>query len=169
MQQYKALKDFEVGPEESHTSYEAGAIFDDSNVNLDIPTLISDGTIEAVEETSAPKTELVDHEISQEDLDANPELVADGVKVGDVIELPMLVDEEDIAKAKAEHEAPAAPVVEEVPAETTPDVTLVYKGKKVISTGTETINGVQYQRLALEDGTVVNVAEDEYRREVSVA
>jgi hypothetical protein len=34
----------------------------------------------------------VEHEISQEDLDNNPELVEDGVHVGDVIELPPLTE-----------------------------------------------------------------------------
>lgn len=48
--QYKALKNFEVGPEESHTLYEVGAIFEDTNVYLDIPTLIADGSIEAVQQ-----------------------------------------------------------------------------------------------------------------------
>jgi hypothetical protein len=30
----------------------------------------------------------VDHEVTQEDLDENPQLVADGVKIGDVIQVP---------------------------------------------------------------------------------
>lgn len=32
--------------------------------------------------------ELVDHEVTQEDLDTKPELVAEGVKVGDIIKVP---------------------------------------------------------------------------------
>lgn len=46
--------------------------------------------------------ELIDHEISQEDLDMNPELVTEGVKVGEVIQLPVvsLSEEEMIAVKK---------------------------------------------------------------------
>lgn len=36
--------------------------------------------------TAAP--EMVDHEVTQEDLDNNPELVTEGVAVGDVIQIP---------------------------------------------------------------------------------
>lgn len=89
--------------------------------------------------------------------------------------------EETVAPApEVVEEAPAPEVVEEVPApeifeeapaqpETTPDATLVYKDKKVVSVGTETVNDVVYQRLSLEDATTVLLTEDEYRKEVSVA
>ena len=58
---------------------------------------------EVVEEVHA--TTEVEHEVTQEDLEANPNLVTEGVKVGDVIKLPMLVNEADIEAAKAEHAA----------------------------------------------------------------
>lgn len=32
---------------------------------------------------------MMDHEVTQEDLDSNPDLVAEGVKVGDIIQLPV--------------------------------------------------------------------------------
>lgn len=167
MQQYKALKDFEVGPEESHTNYETGAIFDDSNINLDIPALLADGSIEAIE--------LVDHVITQEDLDLNPSLVTEGVKVGDVIGLPPLSDEPltDEQKSEIEKEHPGSfPEVVEptiVASETTPDATLLYKGKKVISTTVSAINGIEYQQLILEDSSIVNLTQADYDKEVSVA
>ena len=41
-------------------------------------------------EENAP--EMVDHTITQEDLDANPDLVTEGVKVGDVVQLPKADD-----------------------------------------------------------------------------
>lgn len=35
-----------------------------------------------------PDAELVDHELTQEDLDADPALVAEGAKVGDIVKRP---------------------------------------------------------------------------------
>lgn len=47
--QYKALKDFEIGPEESHVKYEAGAIFEVSALlEPELEALLADGTIEVV-------------------------------------------------------------------------------------------------------------------------
>jgi hypothetical protein len=54
----------------------------DENENVDVPAV----------ETPVPTpetVELVDHVITQEDLDLNPELVAEGIVVGDVIGLPI--------------------------------------------------------------------------------
>lgn len=51
----------------------------------------------------APETvnsEVVEHKVTAEDMEANPELADDGVKVGDVIELPKVEDEEMTVKPK---------------------------------------------------------------------
>lgn len=49
--------------------------------------------------------ELVDHEISQEDLDMNPDLVEEGVKVGEVIQLPVVsLSEEEMIEVKKDIE-----------------------------------------------------------------
>lgn len=83
---------------------------------------------------------------------------------------------EEVPTPEVVEETPAPEIVEDasftgpiVSPETTPDATLVYKGKKVVSVGTETVNDIVYQRLSLEDATTVLLTEDEYRKEVSVA
>lgn len=52
------------------------------------------------EETTKPLAgvETIDHEVTQEDLDTNPDLVKEGVKVGDIIQ----IDKEDAEAGAAE-------------------------------------------------------------------
>ena len=46
------------------------------------------GTVNNEQETAdIPTAQMIDHEVTQDDLDKNPDLVADGVKVGDVIQI----------------------------------------------------------------------------------
>ena len=73
-----------------------GATFNDQASNADLKELLL-ATMEAgapagdEENTNGP--ELVDHVLTQEDLDAAPELVAEGFKVGDTIQLPKVEEE----------------------------------------------------------------------------
>ncbi len=52
--------------------------------------------------TPLPASTTIDHEVTQEDLDTNPDLVAQGVKVGDIIQ----IDKKDCVDAP-ESENPA--------------------------------------------------------------
>lgn len=51
-----------------------------------------------------------DHIVTQEDLDNNPQLVEDGVKVGDTIQVPE-TEEEQNAPGESEEVADAPPIV----------------------------------------------------------
>ena len=64
-------------------------------VNTTVESQVRDGESAEVKPADAtvteekkPEVETVDHEVTQEDLDANPELVEEGVKVGDIIQYP---------------------------------------------------------------------------------
>jgi len=62
--------------------------------------------------------ELVDHVVTQEDLDLNPELAEEGTKVGDVIQIPKEDDEEDDTKGGVSNEEETNEEKEEVLDET---------------------------------------------------
>lgn len=60
-----------------------GATFNDQATKEELKSLLT----EALEE-KANEPEMVDHVLTQEDLDAAPELVAEGFKVGDTVKFP---------------------------------------------------------------------------------
>lgn len=61
----------------------------------------TDSSPEQLSLFSDKEIELIDHEVSQEDLDNNPELVDEGVKVGEVIQLPVVsLSEEEMVAVK---------------------------------------------------------------------
>lgn len=92
--------------------------------------------------------EIIEHEISQEDLDINPVLVEEGVEVGDVVELEMSGE-------------PIEDVIEEdVNISSKP---LILNGKEVTEVTTRTVNDREVRVLVLSDGSRVDVAEDYYQ------
>lgn len=56
----------------------------------------------------ASDVKLVDHEIIQEDLDNNPELVSEGIKVGDVVQIPAEDDSKVADEGKPKEDDPDA-------------------------------------------------------------
>lgn len=89
----------EVPAEEGKVEEESSAQSDDSS------------------EVSLENVEMVDHVITQEDLDNNPDLVTEGVQVGETIQLPVVPREDVVAalgeEAVAQIEADAVPTVTE--------------------------------------------------------
>jgi hypothetical protein len=58
----------------------------------------------------AEEIELIDHVVTQEDLDINPELVLQGVEVGETIQMPVAAEEEEEEEVVEEVEEVKVPV-----------------------------------------------------------
>lgn len=163
MQKYKALKAFSLGPDEAKVNYEVDAIFEMEEDGEVTKELLADGSIEL-----APATEDVDHEITQADLDANPELVTEGVKVGDVIKIPLLVDEADKQKAKEEYEASEKTVAaskEEAPAKV---ARKFYRNSLIVEEAPRRVGMQTFQHIKTVEGHAFDLTEDEYNKDVTV-
>lgn len=87
---------------------------------------------------------------TQEFLDANPEL-AEEVKVGDVIELPVL------------------PVKELPPPPPPTPPQLVYQGKKVVADIVRVVNDISYHHVTLDDASEADVTDTDYDAMVAAA
>lgn len=122
-------------------------------------SFLEGGAIEAV-----PATEEVDHEVTQADLDANPDLVTEGVKVGDVIKLPVMTDPEEIAKAKAEYEA-----AEAVPSAEAATPKKYYRGSLIISEEPRTVGAQTFQHIKTVEAHDFDLTEDEYKKDVTIS
>lgn len=115
--------------------------------------------------------EVYEHVIEQSEVDANPDA---GLKVGDVVILPVLkteeemTDEEKVARdagikqledeavvAGAESANQVAPAVGVEPS-------LVYSGKSVVRTSTRQVEGRTVHSITLETGEALDVSDKEY-------
>lgn len=174
MAKYKALKEFEVGPEESHTVYEQGVVFEDTNVHLDIPTLLADGSIELVEE--APMPPMIDYVVVKGPL-AIPEgevfqtgnvvtLVEGDTFAQDAIKLGLIM-------AKADHDAlpkevvtgtfspnAGAPTIPPVAGSVEPRKR--YRGVALMSDTMRTVGAQTFHHIRTEDGHEYDLTDAEY-------
>lgn len=131
---YNVLKNFE--------GHAMGDVVDGSEFTDDqVAALIADGSLEPV----AVVVETVTAD--QAYLDANPDMVANGLQIGDEVTVTKAADEE----------APDNVVVDE----TTEDPRY-YQGKQVISDGFREVNGITYHHIRLADGSENDMTDDEY-------
>ena len=67
------------------TRAEADELADDDEINVSTIVVIDDGAGDFTQK--APKTKTVQHEVTAEDIDKNPDLEESGIKVGDLIDV----------------------------------------------------------------------------------
>jgi hypothetical protein len=106
-----------------------------------------------------PETELVDFTVTQEFLDAHPE-APEGVKVGDVIQIPSVVMPAKVTPPPVVPVEPVVPVREPVK---------TFTGQTVISDGFREVNGKEFRHIKIADGSTYDLTEKEYQERVIIS
>lgn len=75
--------------------FRSGDLVEQSQLNRSVETLVKERHIKPIEETETTE-EVIEHKLTDEDLEMNPELVEEGLKTGDVVEVPIETTEEVI-------------------------------------------------------------------------
>lgn len=123
----------------------------------EIAALITDGTFEPVVDEANFHSVTVD----QAWLDAHPDAVAAGVQLGDTVQEP---NEEVVVNAIEEKEED-----EEVEAHDEIVKKMTYRGQGVISDTMRVVEGKEYRNLTLEDGSNVDVTDEEWAEMLDAA
>jgi hypothetical protein len=71
--------------------FRSGDLVEQSQLNRPVETLVKERHIKPVEETETTETteEVIKHNLTNEDLEMNTDLVDEGLKVGDVVDVPI--------------------------------------------------------------------------------
>lgn len=113
--------------------------------------------VEVIDESN-----LEDFVVTEAFLAENPLMASEGgIKVGDTIRVPKVVEEETT------EEAPAEEAAETEGASTSPVMT--HAGKAVVRSGAREVNGVEVHEITLEDGSTLDLSDEEYDRMVENA
>lgn len=163
---YKVLKDLDA--------HVAGETIDGAGYTSEqLAELIADGTLEPVINEDAYETV----EVDQAYLDAHPEEVANGMKLGDTLTrlknppadpAAPAVEGADTTEADAAAEKPAEEADVEASAEEAAPAlpvenTMRYQGKDVIATNDHEVNGVTYHEVRLADGSTYDLNDEDFK------
>lgn len=140
-----------------------GAVIDLDPASQTTIDSVTAGLIAPVEVLDDDKLE--DFVVTEAFLAENPLLASEGgIKVGDTIRVPKEVEkDEPVVGIDAAVEG-ADTTVE---TETVPVMT--YAGKTVVRSGTREVNGVEVHEVTLEDGSIIDLTDEEYDRMVENA
>jgi hypothetical protein len=68
--------------------FRSGDLVEQSQLNRPVETLVKERHLKPVKETETTE-EVIEHKLTNEDLEMNPDLVDEGLKVGDVVDVPI--------------------------------------------------------------------------------
>lgn len=114
-----------------------------------------------------PQVEMMEHTVTEEDMINNPEFVAEGMKIGDTIQIPKDATEEDAKLEQAINEnlgltgteEEVSSVIEAAPI--APEKKRFYMGKLIISQFTRELDDKNYQHVRVEDGSEYDLNSDD--------
>jgi hypothetical protein len=114
---------------------------------------IQDGTLSP----EITDVEYEDHTVTAEDLIANPAFEAQGIKVGDIIQLPKITQDDVIVKEPIEESSNEDETIKDVE-----EVSKTYLGQTVISEDIRNVNGKDYHVIRVTDGSTYDLTDEEY-------
>lgn len=163
MEKFVVLNDSGITLEGSDTVHAKGEVLELDVANEQTVRYVEGNFIAPVTEYSDDQLE--DFVVTEEFLTDNPLLASEGgIKVGDTIRVPKEVEEDEpvIGIDVATEGADTTVETETVPV-------MTHAGKAVIRSGTRIVNGVEVNEVTLEDGSTLDLTDEEYDRMVESA